>query len=133
MEKSEAPGFDEVKDMVYMHAALCKSMGLYLSMSMDNKEVEDDDILANGTVVKKREIGDVSRVRDGKVGESRSQDMFGKEMAFMQMQRVVVGIMRQFMVVLVVLREVDLHFISFLSSQMKGGFPVKITHKKTSI
>ncbi|KAL9276254.1 hypothetical protein ACSQ67_026202 [Phaseolus vulgaris] len=53
MEKSEAPVYDEVKHMVYTHAALCESMRLYPPVPMDTKEAADDDVLPDGTVVKK--------------------------------------------------------------------------------
>ena len=53
MEKPETPAYDEVKDMVYIHAALCESMRLYPPVSMDSKEAVDDDVLPDGTVVKK--------------------------------------------------------------------------------
>ena len=53
MEKSEAPVYDEVKDMVYTHAALCESMRLYPPVPLDTKETMNDDVLPSGTVVKK--------------------------------------------------------------------------------
>ncbi|KAK7824452.1 cytochrome p450 94a1 [Quercus suber] len=45
-EKSEAPVYDEVKDMVYTHASLCESMRLSVP-------VVSDDVLPDGIVVKK--------------------------------------------------------------------------------
>ena len=50
----------------------------------------------------------------------------GKEMALMQMKRVVARVLRLFKVVLMVAEGVEPEFISFLTSQMKGGFQVKI-------
>ncbi|KAK6153387.1 hypothetical protein DH2020_013026 [Rehmannia glutinosa] len=47
----------------------------------------------------------------------------GKEMAFLQMKRVVAGVLRRFRVVPLVVEPV---YISDLTSKMKGGFPVRI-------
>jgi cytochrome P450 len=52
-EKSETPVYDEVKDMVYTHASLCESMRLYPPVAADSKEAVNDDVLPDGTVVKK--------------------------------------------------------------------------------
>ncbi|KAI3878431.1 hypothetical protein MKW92_026756 [Papaver armeniacum] len=46
-------GYDDVKDMVYIHASLCESMRLYPPVPIDSKEAAKDDILPDGTVVKK--------------------------------------------------------------------------------
>ncbi|XP_059640018.1 cytochrome P450 94A1-like [Cornus florida] len=52
-EKSDSPIYEEVKDMVYTHASLCESMRLYPPVPADSKEAMDDDVLLDGTVVKK--------------------------------------------------------------------------------
>ncbi|KAK4487792.1 hypothetical protein RD792_005520 [Penstemon davidsonii] len=52
-EKSEAPAYDEMKDMVYTHASLCESMRLYPPVPVDTKAVVNDDVLPDGTIVKK--------------------------------------------------------------------------------
>jgi cytochrome P450 len=52
-EKSEAPIYDEVKDMVYTYASLCESMRLYPQVATDSKVAVNDDVLPDGTVVKK--------------------------------------------------------------------------------
>ncbi|KAL4193264.1 hypothetical protein AMTRI_Chr06g176050 [Amborella trichopoda] len=44
---------DELKQMEYLHAALSESLRLYPSVPIDFKEVLEDDILPNGTPVKK--------------------------------------------------------------------------------
>ncbi|KAK7395962.1 hypothetical protein VNO78_16604 [Psophocarpus tetragonolobus] len=170
MEKSEAPVYDEVKDMVYTHAALCESMRLYPPVPTDTKEAVDDDVLPDGTVVKKgtrvtyhvyamgrlesiwgEDWGEfkperwLEKVETGKwkflardsftypVFQAGPRICLGKEMAFMQMQRLVAEIMRRFTVVPVVASGVlDSHFISFLTSHMEGGFPVKIVPRQTS-
>lgn len=170
MEKSECPVYDEVKDMVYTHAALCESMRLYPPVPMDTKEAENDDVLADGTVVKKGTLvtyhvyamgrlegiwGDdwaeykperwLEKVESGKwkfvgrdsftypVFQAGPRICLGKEMAFMQMQRLVAGILRRFTVVPeVAIAGAEPDFISFLTSQMEGGFPVKIVDRETS-
>ncbi|MED6160994.1 hypothetical protein PIB30_056495, partial [Stylosanthes scabra] len=168
-EKSEAPVYEEVKEMVYTHAALCESMRLYPPIPSDSKEAVNDDVLPDGTVVKKgmmvryhvytmgrmesiwgRDWAEfrperwLERVEGGGDGggnkwkfvgmDPYSYPVFqaglricsGKEMSFMQMKRVVAGIVRRFRVVPAVGKGVEPEFISFLTSQMKGGFPVNI-------
>jgi len=51
--KSETDSYNEVKDMVYTHAALCESMRLYPPVPVDAKEAAYDDVLPDGTLVKK--------------------------------------------------------------------------------
>ncbi|XP_061360023.1 cytochrome P450 94A1-like [Gastrolobium bilobum] len=166
-DKSETPAYDEVKDMVYTHAALCESMRLYPPVPTDSKEAVEDDVLPDGTVVKKGTVvvyhvyamgrlesiwgNDWAEFRPErwleKVGDSGkwkfvARDSFsypvfqagpriclGKEMAFMQMKRVVAGVLRQFKVVPAVAEGVEPNFVSFLTSQMEGGFHVKILER----
>ncbi|XP_042486134.1 cytochrome P450 94A1-like [Macadamia integrifolia] len=45
--------YDEAKDMVYTHAALCESMRLYPPVPSDGKEAARDDVLPDGNIVKK--------------------------------------------------------------------------------
>ncbi|KAK6153389.1 hypothetical protein DH2020_013028 [Rehmannia glutinosa] len=52
--KSEAASaYDEVKDMIYTHASLCESMRLYPPVPVDTKAAVNDDVLPDGTIVKK--------------------------------------------------------------------------------
>ncbi|XP_065005921.1 cytochrome P450 86B1-like isoform X1 [Musa acuminata AAA Group] len=44
---------EEVKKMEYLHAALRESLRLYPSVPVDHKEVVEDDVFPDGTVVKK--------------------------------------------------------------------------------
>ncbi|KAK7284089.1 hypothetical protein RJT34_18828 [Clitoria ternatea] len=164
MEKPENIVYDEVKEMVYTHAALCESMRLYPPVPMDTKEAANDDVLPDGTVVKKGMMVTyhvyamgrmesvwgsdwaefkperwLEKVDDGKwkfvnrdsftypVFQAGPRICLGKEMAFMQMQRLVAGILRQFKVVPV--PTLQPNFISFLTSQMEGGFHVNIQQR----
>ena len=52
-EHSEVPAYEEVKDLVYVHASLCECMRLYPPVPLDTKEALNDDVLPGGTVVKK--------------------------------------------------------------------------------
>lgn len=45
--------FEELKQLDYLHAALSESMRLYPSVPIDNKDVTADDVLPDGTVVRK--------------------------------------------------------------------------------
>ncbi|KAI3734243.1 hypothetical protein L6452_13708 [Arctium lappa] len=44
---------EEVKKMEYLHAALSESLRLYPSVPVDHKEVVEDDVFPDGTVLKK--------------------------------------------------------------------------------
>ncbi|KAL0384958.1 UNVERIFIED_CONTAM: cytochrome [Sesamum radiatum] len=164
-EKSEATSaYDEVKEMVYIHASLCESMRLYPPVPVDTKEALSDDVLPDGTVVRKGTrvsyhpyaMGRVEKVwgkdwaefrparwleREEAAGEWRfvNRDSYtypvfqagpriclGKEMAFIQMKRVVAGVLRRFRVVPVVVEGAEPVYIAGLTAKMKGGFPVRI-------
>ncbi|KAA8543339.1 hypothetical protein F0562_021166 [Nyssa sinensis] len=166
-EKSEAPVYEEVKDMVYTHASLCESMRLYPLVPVDSKEAMGDDVLPDGTVVKKGmrvtyhpyAMGRVESVwgsdwakfrperwleRDAAaekwsfvardsytypVFQAGSKICLGKEMAFLQMKRVVASVLRRFRVVPVVEDGVEPVFIVYLTSKMKGGFSIRIEER----
>ncbi|KAK2401606.1 cytochrome P450 94A1 [Trifolium repens] len=163
MGKSETVSYDEVKDMVYTHASLCESMRLYPPVPVDTKEAAYDDVLPNGTLVKKgwrltyhiyamgrsekiwgsdwaefRPERWLNQDEDGKwifvgkdlysypIFQAGPRVCIGKEMAFLQMKRVVAAIMRQFRVVPTMVEGVEPEYTAYLTSLMKGGFPVKI-------
>ncbi|KAK7345804.1 hypothetical protein VNO77_16415 [Canavalia gladiata] len=164
-EKSGGHVYDEVKDMVYTHAALCESMRLYPPVPVDTKEVVSDDVLPDGTLVRKGwrvayhvyAMGRSEKIWGSDWAEFRPErwlswaegkwrlvgvDPFaypvfqagprvclGREMAFLQMKRVVAGIMRRFRVVSAVAEGVEPEYTAHLTSLMKGGFPVKIENR----
>ncbi|KAL1531765.1 cytochrome P450 94A2-like [Salvia divinorum] len=158
--------YDEVKDMVYTHASICESMRLYPPVPTDSKEAMGDDVLPDGTVVKKGmrvlyhpyAMGRVEKVwgedwemfrptrwleRAAGGGEKWSfvnRDTFtypvfqagpriclGKEMAFLQMKRVIAGVLQQFRVVAAAKTEPV--YVADLTAKMKGGFPVRIEER----
>ncbi|KAI3463952.1 hypothetical protein Pfo_020615, partial [Paulownia fortunei] len=164
-EKSEAASaYDEVRNMVYTHASLCESMRLYPPVPIDTKAAQSDDVLPDGTIVKKGmrvtyhpyAMGRVEKVWGKDWAEFRptrwleretaaekwrfiNRDSYtypvfqagpriclGKEMAFMQMKRVVARVLRQFRVVPLVVEGAEPVYISDLTSKMKGGFPVRM-------
>ncbi|KAI7991882.1 Cytochrome P450 94A2 [Camellia lanceoleosa] len=145
-EESEAASFEEVKNMVYTHASLSESMRLYPLVPVDRKEAVDD-VLPDGTVIKKvppREVVGNER-RDGRKVELRARDPYtypvfqagpricpGKDMAFLQMKRVVSGVLRRFKVVPAFEEDVEPVFMAHLTSKMKGGFPVRIEERAES-
>jgi fatty acid omega-hydroxylase len=49
----------------------------------------------------------------------------GKDMAFLQMKKVVAGILRRFKVVPVAEDGFEPEFVAYLTGKMKGGFPVR--------
>ncbi|KAK1428389.1 hypothetical protein QVD17_17222 [Tagetes erecta] len=161
--------YDEVKEMVYTHASICETMRLYPSVPIDGKTAMADDVLPDGTVVKKGMMvsyhpyamgrseklwgGDWSEFRPERwlekdegtetvrftVRDAYTYPVFqagpricsGKDMAFLQMKRVVMGILRRFVVVPVVDGGGgEPVFVADLTSKMKGGFPVKIKERK---
>ncbi|PNX71834.1 cytochrome p450 94a1-like protein [Trifolium pratense] len=167
INQSESFDYNEVKEMVYTHAALSESMRLYPPVPMDSKEAVNNDVLPDGTIVEKGTMvtyhvyamGRMASLwgedwaefkperwleKDGVSGKWTfvARDSFtypvfqagpriclGKEMAFMQMKRIVAGIVGKFKVVPEAHLNEHPNFISFLSSQMEGGFPVTI-HKR---
>lgn len=163
--ETETHIYDEVKDMTYTHASLCESMRLYPPVPTDSKEASSDDVLPDGTVVKKGnrmvyhpyamgrieklwgsdwpefkperwlEIDTVTGKRTFVARDSYTYPVFqagpriclGKEMAFLQMKRVVGSVLRRFKVVPVVEEGGgEPVFMAYLTSKMKGGFPVRI-------
>ncbi|GAB2299831.1 hypothetical protein Dimus_033883 [Dionaea muscipula] len=73
---------DEVKGMEYTHAALCESMRLYPPVSMDTKEAVGDDVLPDGTEVKKG-----TRVTYHLYAMGRSEKIWGKHWAEFRPER----------------------------------------------
>ncbi|CAN1844894.1 Cytochrome P450 94A1 [Linum perenne] len=170
-EKSENPIFEEVKNMVYIHASLCEAMRLYPPVPMDTKVAENDDVLPNGMKVKAGTrityhpyaMGRSERVWGSDWAEFRperwlkraSEDSekwifvgtdpysypvfqagpricLGREMAFLQMKRMVAGILSKFKVVPAAGEGFQPVYVSLLTAKMKGGFPVKIEVRKES-
>ncbi|KAF6169555.1 hypothetical protein GIB67_028106 [Kingdonia uniflora] len=54
----------------------------------------------------------------------------GKEMAFLQMKRVVAGVVRQFRIMPMIEEGTDPVFISNFTSKIKGGFPVRFEERE---
>ncbi|KAM3269773.1 cytochrome 94A1-like [Capsicum chacoense] len=160
--------YDEVKNMMYTHASLCESMRFYPPVPMDGKEAVKDDVLPDGTFVKKG-----TRVTYHPYAMGRSEEIWGKdwaeykperwlnkdqvtgnwmfvskdaysypvfqagpriclgkEMAFLQMKRIVAGVLQRFKVVPAAEKGAEPMFISYLTAKMKGGFPVTIEERK---
>ncbi|RZC63966.1 hypothetical protein C5167_025724 [Papaver somniferum] len=168
---AEEPGYDDIKNMVYIHVSLCESMRLYPPVPYDSKEAAGDDIFPDGTIIKKGDrvsfsvyaMGRMDNLwgldsnefkperwlqKDNATGKLSfvSKDSFaypvfqagpriclGKEMAFLQMKMIVVEVFRRFKVVpaAVIGNDFVPEFGSYLTSKMKGGFPVKI-QKRTA-
>ncbi|KAH8515367.1 hypothetical protein H0E87_004005 [Populus deltoides] len=170
-EKSESPVYEEVKDMIYTHASLCESMRLYPPVPIDSKVAKHDDVLPDGTVVKKGmrvsydpyamgrlevlwgsdwekfkperwlESAADGATKNGKwsfvgrdpytypVFQAGPRICLGKDMAFLQMKRVVAGILRRFKVVPVAEDGFEPEFVAYLTGKMKGGFPVRFEER----
>ncbi|XP_078150295.1 cytochrome P450 CYP94D108-like isoform X1 [Carex rostrata] len=50
---SEMFGYDELREMHYLHAAITEAMRLYPPLAIDTQSCKEDDTLPDGTVVKK--------------------------------------------------------------------------------
>lgn len=165
-EKTDSPIYEDIKDMVFTHAALCESMRLYPPVPVDTKVAESDDVLPDGTTVKKGTRVSYHPYAMGRMesiwGEDwaefkperwlkREEDKWsfvardsytypvfqagpriclGKEMAFLQMKRVVAGVLRKFKVVPVVEDGIEPEFVATLTAKMKDGFPVRIEERR---
>ncbi|KAI7991492.1 Cytochrome P450 94A2 [Camellia lanceoleosa] len=157
--------------MVYTHASLSESMRLYPPVPVDGKQAADDDVLPDGTVIKKGmrvsyhpyAMGRSEKLwgsnwaefrperwlemRDAAAGkwsfvardpytypvfQAGPRICLGKDMAFLQMKRVVSGVLRRFKVVPAFEEGVKPVFMAHLTSKMKGGFPVRIEERAES-
>ncbi|KAH0864514.1 hypothetical protein HID58_081725 [Brassica napus] len=67
-------GFEELKEMSYTKACLCEAMRLYPPVSWDSKHAANDDVLPDGTRVKK---GD--KVTYFPYGMGRMENLWGKD------------------------------------------------------
>ncbi|XP_057517729.1 cytochrome P450 94A2-like [Amaranthus tricolor] len=173
--------FEETKEMVYIHAALCETMRLYPPVAADLKEAMDDDILPGGIYVKKgtrityhpyamgrlekiwgphwlefqperwlevehRSLNkDPEVVQDGSkverwkfvprdpysypVFQAGPRICLGKEMAFLQMKRVVAAVLERFRVVPMVEDGFEPVYVPLLTAKMQGGLPVRIEER----
>ena len=72
--KKEKLNYEDVKDMVYTHASLCESMRLYPPVPIDGKQVLKDDVLPDGTLVKKG-----SHVTYHIYAMGRSEELWGSD------------------------------------------------------
>ncbi|PWA64343.1 cytochrome P450 94A1 [Artemisia annua] len=165
--KSDARVYDEVKDMVYTHASLCESLRLYPPVPVDSKTALADDILPDGTAVKKGMVVTYSPYAMGRVEEAWGPDWMdfrperwlkndettkkvrfvpkdpytysvfqagpriclGKDMAFLQMKRLVAGVIGRFDIIPATGDDFE-PVMTTLTSKMKGGFPVKIMERR---
>ncbi|XP_021844184.1 cytochrome P450 94A1 [Spinacia oleracea] len=164
--------FEEVKVMVYTHAALCESMRLYPPVGLDTKEAVTNDVLPDGTKVSKGtwvtynpyamgrmesiwgldwaeyrperwlEVEDTEKIGGESKWKFVEQDPYsypvfqagprvclGKEMAFLQMKRVVAGILERFRVVPVVEDGFEPVYVPNLTAKMQDGFPVRFEER----
>lgn len=168
-ESAAGGGYDEVKEMVYTHAALCESMRLYPPVPTDSKQVANDDVLPDGTKVKKGmtvtyhvyAMGRMEEIWGPDWAEYRPErwlereergahkwkfvgrDTYSypvfqagpriclrKEMAFLQMKRVVSAVLKRFKVEP---REreggAQPELLPYLTAKMKGGLPVTVLER----
>ncbi|KAG8370767.1 hypothetical protein BUALT_Bualt13G0017700 [Buddleja alternifolia] len=168
-QNSEESVYDEVKNMVYTHASICEAMRLYPPVPVSTKSALNDDVLPDGTVVKRGTrisyhpyaMGRVEKVWGADWAEFRpgrwletaetaaewrfvGKDPFtypvfqagprvclGKEMALLQMKRVVAGVLRRFRVVPVE-ESLSPVYVSDFTSKMKDGFRVKIEERNVT-
>ncbi|XP_044466594.1 cytochrome P450 94A2-like [Mangifera indica] len=168
-EKSDTPVYEGIKDMVYTQASLCESMRFYPPVPVDSKLADRDDILPDGTVVKKGmrvayhpyAMGRMEKLwgkdwsefkperwlkkeedetwsfvgRDAytyPVFQAGPRICLGKEMAFLQMKRIVSGVLKRFKVVPVLEKGVEPEFVAHLTAKMKGGLSVRIEKRNES-
>lgn len=67
-------GFDELKDMSFIKACLCESMRLYPPVVWDSKHAAKDDVLPDGTPVRRG-----NRVTYFPYGMGRMEELWGKD------------------------------------------------------
>ncbi|XP_031487969.1 cytochrome P450 94A2-like [Nymphaea colorata] len=111
-----ALGFDELKEMNYLHAALCESMRFYPPVPANTKYATEDDVLPDGTPVPKG-----SSVMYEIVVGGRLEGVPAGKVAAERRSRWVVPLSPDFQPVM----------RWNVTIQMVGGFPVKMEEKKT--
>ncbi|KAF3787111.1 Cytochrome P450 94B3 [Nymphaea thermarum] len=74
--------FEALKELKFLKACLCESMRLYPPVAWDSKHAESDDILPDGTFVRKG-----SRVTFFPYGMGRMEDLWGKDCLEFRPQR----------------------------------------------
>ncbi|GMH20875.1 hypothetical protein Nepgr_022717 [Nepenthes gracilis] len=170
----ERSAYEEMKDMVYTHASLCESMRLHPPVPVDSKEAISDDVLPDGTEVKKgmrvvyhpyamgrseklwgkdwQEFRPERWLERRTAGEEVQKWRFvprdpysypvfqagpriclGKEMAFLQMKRVVSGVLSRFRLVPAVEDGFEPVLVPTLTAVMDGGLPVRIDERKMTV
>ncbi|KAE8684583.1 Cytochrome P450 94A2 [Hibiscus syriacus] len=166
-EKSDTPVYEEVKDMVYVHASLCESMRLYPPVPTDGKLAVEDAVLPDGTEVKRGNMVTYAPYAMGRMEKIWGTDWaefkperwlerdeagkwsfvgrdpytypvfnagpricLGKEMAFLQMKRLVAGVLRRFKLVPAVEQGFQPVFVAHLTAKMKGGFPIRVEERE---
>lgn len=75
-EGHDDQAYDEAKNMVYTHACLCETMRLYPPVPVSTKSAANDDVLPDGTVVKKG-----TRISYHPYAMGRVEKVWGKDWA----------------------------------------------------
>lgn len=75
-DEGSGGGYDEAKSMVYTHAALCEAMRLYPPVPVSTKSALNDDVLPDGTVIKKG-----TRISYHPYAMGRSEKLWGADWA----------------------------------------------------
>ncbi|CAD6342150.1 unnamed protein product [Miscanthus lutarioriparius] len=134
-------GFDALRGMHYLHAALTESMRLYPPALLDSQSCAADDTLPDGTRVGKGwsvtysayAMGWLSAIWGDDCAEFRPERMcLGKEMAYVQMKPVVASVLEEFVVDVrkeVAGGGVPEHVLS-VTLRMKGGLPVQVRRRE---
>ncbi|KAF3436190.1 hypothetical protein FNV43_RR23282 [Rhamnella rubrinervis] len=120
--------YEEVKDVVYAHVALCEIMGLYSPVPVDNKVAAGDDVSPEGTVVKKGERVAYRPHTKGRLATlwGEAWGSTGQSGGWIGKRRLRSGgVLSQFRVV-PAMPEDEPVFVNYLTSRMKDGFPLII-------
>ncbi|KAL9672122.1 hypothetical protein QQ045_028370 [Rhodiola kirilowii] len=170
-QRSDLNSFEDVRELIYTHAALLESMRLYPPVPADGKHAINDDVLPDGTKVKKGMTVTYHPYAMGRMEELWGADWaefkperwlekdemsstgnkvklvvvdaykypvfqagpricLGKEMAYLQMKRVVAGVLSEFRVVPAV-EGFEPQMTVTLTTKMRGGFPVRFVKRTT--
>ncbi|GAB2211792.1 hypothetical protein Droror1_Dr00025127 [Drosera rotundifolia] len=129
--------FNEMKSMEYTYAALCESMRLYPPVLIDTKEAARDDVLPDGTEAGEVADSNGTSKRMYVPKDANTYPVFhagpraclGKEMAFLQMKRIVAGVLGRFRVVPALEDGVEPVYVPSLTAVMKDGFPVRVKER----
>ncbi|KAG0487584.1 hypothetical protein HPP92_009679 [Vanilla planifolia] len=159
MEEDNMMSYEGLKELKYLEASLMESMRLYPPVVWDSKHADEDDVLPDGTVVRRGDrvmyfpfgMGRMEAIWGKDCGEFRPERWegaaghvsafrfpvfqagprmcLGREMAVVQMKFVAAAVLRRFELRWVGAEKPEI--VPLLTAHMEGGLPVVVRERGT--